>query len=129
MGILYRSINESDADPVVLKAAVLLPGPRLQNISELLLQRQNSSGYQATWILSKYSDYIIEFVTLMQKFKIYHFVILKESFCVYFTGITNLCQTEDMVLLTYILWAELTVLDSIGYFILTLSWQRNTLKT
>ena len=65
MGILYRSINETDAvflknvyfellnifklkhpGPVVMKVAVLPPGPWLQNISELLQQRQNSSGYQ-----------------------------------------------------------------------------------
>ena len=29
---------------LVLKAAVLLPGPQVENISELLLQRQNLSG-------------------------------------------------------------------------------------
>ena len=80
MGIVYGSVNEFDAvflkdkldqfvdqklaaDLVSLqrkKMAVLLPGPQLQNISELLLQRQNSSGYQAKWIQSKYSYYIIE---------------------------------------------------------------------
>ena len=104
---------------------------RVQNISELLLQRQNSSGYQAKQILSKYLSY----VTLMQKFIIcfyikhcsiqymYHFwavqhivlvrvikqrlmtdehcVILKEYFCVYFTGyykVDYLCLTDGMVL-------------------------------
>ena len=45
---------------MVLKATVLLAGPQLQNISELLQQRQNSSGYKAEEILSKYSYYWIE---------------------------------------------------------------------
>ena len=50
-----------------------------------------------------------------------HFVMMKESFGVYFTGyykVDNLCLTDDMVL-TYILWAELTVIYSIVYFKLT----------
>ena len=55
-----------------------------------------------------------------------HYVILKEYFCVYFTGyykVDYLCLTDDVVL-TYILWAELMVMYSILYFKLN-----NTLKT
>ena len=51
-----------------------------------------------------------------------HYVILKECFCVYFSGyykVDYLCLTDDMVL-TYILWAQLTVIYSIVYFKCTL---------
>ena len=51
-----------------------------------------------------------------------HYVILKECFCVYFAGyykVDYLCLTGDMVL-TYILWAELTVIYGIVYFKFTL---------
>ena len=47
-----------------------------------------------------------------------HYIILKEYFCVYFTGyykVDYLCLPDDMVL-TYILWAELTVIYSKIYF-------------
>ena len=53
-----------------------------------------------------------------------HFVILKEYFCVYFTGfykVDYLCLANDLVL-TCILWAELTVTYSIVYFKLTLCY-------
>ena len=49
-------------------------------------------------------------------------MILKEYFCVYFTGyykVDYLCLTDDIVL-TYILWAELTVIYSIVYLKFTL---------
>ena len=67
---------------MVLKVAELLPGQRLQNISELLLQRKNSSkqdplkySYDIIELCYTNADFIIWFY--IKHYKIKHSILLK----------------------------------------------------